>query len=364
MRRRGRHLDSPPENPIALSQSTEAIAPTKAALDEAYRLSEEILKNFELSELSLAKMCLKASRLARLLNEPDMETLFVYEASGYPSEPDGIPPESWRLAMLAGRVYPSKNDEGKLVERASTQGVGLLEESIRLGEIRLSCAADPDFAASSANPSALLPFPTSNRAERQNLHQAALSSRKELEARQAFLYAYVSRKNTELAFSRIPHDIFAEARALVDDKIGRVLPHAAKKMAAIYRNLESENPEDWSNAVHGCRRLLVELADAVFPATNDVRNRVAGGKSFSIKLGKDNYVNRLIAFAEDQSLSTRSAAIIGSHLSFLGDRLDAISAAASKGTHAEVERGEANRYVVYAYLLVGDILSLLPDSEP
>jgi hypothetical protein len=340
------------------------VAPTKKARDEAYELSEAILKNLELSELSLAKICLRASRLARLLNEPDMETLFVYEASGYPSEPDGVPPEVWRLAKLAGRVAAAKDTDGKLTERASTESVGSLEESIHLAELRLSCASDPDFAASSANPAAILPFPPSNRVERQANYEAALSARKKLESRQAFLYSYVSRKNTELAFSRIPHDIFAEARTLVDDRIGRLLPNAAKKMAAIYGNLESENSEDWSNAVHGCRRLLVDLADAVFPATDEVRQRSEEGKSVTVKLGKDNYINRLVTFVEDQSTSARSAAITGSHLAFLGDRLDAVNAAASKGTHAEVEREEANRYVVYTYLLVGDILSLLPESEP
>jgi AbiTii len=338
------------------------VTPTKKALDEAFGISEEILKNLELSEIPLSKICLKASRLARLLNEPDMETVFVYEASGYPSEPDGIPPETWRLAVLAGRVHAAKDAKGELTERASTQSVGSLEESIRLSELRLSCAADPDFAASSANPTAMLPFPTSNRAERQALHQAALTARKDLESRQAFLYSYVARKNMQLAFSKIPHDIFAEARRRVDERIGQLLPNAAQKMAAIYRNLESENSEDWSNAVHGCRRVLVELADAVFPSTGEVRQRTMGGKLVPIKLGQDNYINRLVAFVEDQSESTRSADITGSHLHYMGDRLDALNAAASKGTHSDVGREEADRYVVYTYLIVGDILSLLSEA--
>jgi hypothetical protein len=348
--------------PANLDFATGLVPPSKQALDEAYELSETILRNLELGELSLAKTCLKASRLARLLNEPDMETVFIYEASGYPSQPDGIPPEVWRLAKLAGRVHIEKDDKGQSVERASASGVGFLEESIHLAEIRLACAADPDFAASSANPSAVLPFPTSNRLERQSIHQTALAARREVESRQAHLYAYVSRKNTELAYSRIPHDIFAAARLLVDERIGTILPQSAKKMSAIYRNLESENPEDWSNAVHGCRRLLADLADAVFPATDEVRQRTADGKELAVKLGMDNYVNRLIAFVEDQSTSARSRDVIGSNLAYLGDRLDAVNAAASKGTHSDVSRDEANRCVVYTYLLVGDILALVPDS--
>ena len=50
--------------------------------------------------------------------------------------------------------------------------------------------------------------------------------------------------------------------------------------------------------------------------------------------------------------------LVGSHLEFLGNRLDAVFRAAQKGTHTAVAREEADRYVVYTYLIVGDLLSL------
>jgi hypothetical protein len=102
------------------------------------------------------------------------------------------------------------------------------------------------------------------------------------------------------------------------------------------------------------------LADAVFPATDSTRTKQLGEKTVTIKLGKDNYINRLLAFIEDRSGSDRFNDIVGSQLSFLGERLDAVFKAAQKGTHADIVRKEeADRYVVYTYLLTGDILSLL-----
>ena len=65
-----------------------------------------------------------------------------------------------------------------------------------------------------------------------------------------------------------------------------------------------------------------------------------------------------MCFVEDKSDSDRFADLVGSHLSFLGDRLDAVFEATQKGSHASVTREELNRYVVYAYMLIGDILSL------
>lgn len=55
---------------------------------------------------------------------------------------------------------------------------------------------------------------------------------------------------------------------------------------------------------------------------------------------------------------------MGSQLSFLGDRLSALVDAANKGTHDKViSREEADRYVVYTYLIVGDVLSLIATGD-
>lgn len=77
-------------------------------------------------------------------------------------------------------------------------------------------------------------------------------------------------------------------------------------------------------------------------------------------MGAENYVNRIIAFVHDNSDSQRFQEVVGSQIGFLGHRLDAIVQAANKGSHDTiVSRDEAERYVVYTYLLVGDVLVLL-----
>ena len=79
----------------------------------------------------------------------------------------------------------------------------------------------------------------------------------------------------------------------------------------------------------------------------------------TIDLGTENYINRLVCFAEDKSESERYSAIVGSQLSFLGDRLDALFRAAQKGSHSVIStRDEADRCVVYTYMVVGDLLQL------
>lgn len=159
-------------------------------------------------------------------------------------------------------------------------------------------------------------------------------------------------------YSVVTDDSFNRIRNLVDDNIAHLVPQSLKKFAAIYDNLESDNSEDWSNAVHSCRRVLQDLADVLFPARDDVVKNI-GGKNRTISLGQDAYINRLIAYVEQNASSKRFEEIVGSHVKFLGERLDAVFQAAQKGSHAEiVSQKEADRYVVYTYMIVGDLIAL------
>ena len=93
-------------------------------------------------------------------------------------------------------------------------------------------------------------------------------------------------KNHELKYSGIAEDVFTRIRDQVDSKIGKIVPDSVQKFTAVYDNLISENPENWSNAVHSCRRILQDLADAIFPPQAD-RITEDGGKSKTIKLGSE-----------------------------------------------------------------------------
>ncbi|WP_310535306.1 hypothetical protein, partial [Novosphingobium sp.] len=57
----------------------------------AAALSDEILQNIELREITLDAVMLKCARLARLLKDDQHLKLFQYESGGYPTTPDSIP---------------------------------------------------------------------------------------------------------------------------------------------------------------------------------------------------------------------------------------------------------------------------------
>lgn len=339
--------------------------PSHQSLSEALILSEQIIQNIELSELPLSNIALKTSRLARILGDFDMEQIFKYEASGYPLNVDNIvPQDSWALGGKAGRHFESKDEKGVTKPHMFVESISQLESNIRLAEVSLASARDVDTSISSANPSQYVMPPPKNVNERIAIRQGITAATQRLASRTSLLHNYALEKYYELKYSGIADDIFTRIRTKIDTSIGQVVPDAVKKFTSVYTNLASDNPEDWSNAVHSCRKILQDLADALYPARDDVKKMISG-KEETIKMGKDNYINRLIAYIEEHSGSDKTTHLIGSHLRYMGERLDSVFGAAQKGSHTTIiSKEEADRYVVYTYLLTGDIISLQSISSP
>lgn len=292
----------------------EIIPPTGQALREALALSDAILKNIELSEIPLANIALKASRLGRLMNDAEYQRIMQYEASGYPKSTAGADSSIYSLAALAGREFEKKDEKtGEITKLIYITSIEALEQESNAFESALLAARDADVSIASANPHQFVTANTGNVMERTLIRQSVATAQMRLSSRRSFIYASVMQRHHELRFSGIAGDIFSRIREKVDSSIGRNVPDAVRKLAAAYENLQSENMEDWSNAVHSCRRILQDLADVIYPATVDVVKSVNGDERV-IKLGPDAYVNRIVAFLEDKSSSERFNEIVGSNL--------------------------------------------------
>ena len=326
-------------------------------IKECTELSAEILKNFELSELPVSKIILKCLRLCRLLGDEDGILLFTYESSGYPCNSKGMTADAWRIADIAGRRFfeKDKTEPGtKGKEYAITQLISEMEEIIAAEKIRLSAATDPNISLSSANPSQLVMPGQGNAMERNIIVKNIATCQQRIEKITGKLYQYVFFFFYKLMYGNIIEDTFTVARLKVNDVLSNICPKSLEKFVSVYSNMDSENPEDWANAVHSCRRILVDVADALYPPRDEPL--VIEGKK--IKVGPDQYINRLIQFIASKEGSKTYKGVVGSDLSSIGSRLDAINEAVCKGTHATVSKEEASCYIIHTYLLISDIISL------
>ncbi len=327
-------------------------------IKECTQLASDILKNFELSELPMSNIVLKCLRLCRLMNDEDGILLFTYESTGYPSTPDGMTSDSWRIAQLAGRRYKRKETvDGETItnEYAKTQLLPDLEEAIVAQKIRLSAATDPDVSISSANPHQYVHAPLGNATERNSIVTSIRDNQNLIQKIKGNLYSYVLSIYNKLMYGNIIEDTFTKSRLAVNDKLAEICPKAIEKFVAVYNNMDSDNPEDWANAVHSCRRVLLDLADALYPPSDEPI--ICGNKQ--IKVGAEQYINRLIQFILSKNGSRTYSQIVGADLASVGERLDAIYNATNKGTHRDVSKEEAARYIVHTYLLISDIIALI-----
>lgn len=154
----------------------------------------------------------------------------------------------------------------------------------------------------------------------------------------------------DLKFGGIIETIFEENKKLIDSKIVDISPDAVGKFTTAYERLREKDPESWAQAVTTCRRILKDFADSIYPP----RSTPVNGR----KVGEEEYVNRLWAFASEKIGSGTNRDIVQSEIEYLGQRIDTIYNLTNKGTHAEISKDEAERAIIRTYLLIGDLIKL------
>ena len=322
---------------------------------ELLQLAEETLADIELSRLPLSNIALKASRLARFINNFDLEKIFEYEAGGYPTGKNGIAPEIWELGIKAERI--TNNDKGKKV--MSCYSLTVIENRICTNQIALEQSQDRNISVSSANPNQFLYSPPTNTLERSIRIQNINNDTKLLAERKAFIYSNVKKIYFDLKFSDLTESIWLKMKNKIDIYIREIIPDETQKITAIYDSLNDDNPEKWATALTTCRRMLKAIADKLYPPS-DIP--IQKGKQ-KINIGEENYINRLICYIEENSTHKTLDKITNSNIEYIGTRLDNIYNEACKGTHDTVEKEEAERCFMHVYMLIGDILEIVRQTE-
>ncbi|MDD2839913.1 MAG: hypothetical protein PHY80_02165 [Rickettsiales bacterium] len=324
---------------------------------EILNLSKDIVDDIELSRIPLSNIVLKAIRLAKICGDEDMEKVFKHESSGYSYGKDDSDEEIWRLLEIGDRVRTDKETGEKLAYFSSIcENENIAEASRR----RLSVCNDPNYSISSANPNQYV-WNTNhtNLTERQNMSTAILTSSNILSTSKTLIYRYAFNIYYELKFSNLTETIWSSFKEKTDKLISDIAPDEVKKLSAIYDNLNDTNPEKWSGALTSCRKMLKSIADILYPPKEE--SILKDGKK--IKLGGEEYINRLMRYVEQNSSSETSEKITNSNLDYIGTRLDTINKKACKGVHNDISKDEAERCFMYTFLVIGDILSIANEKK-
>jgi hypothetical protein len=316
----------------------------------ALQVADELLTELETQDISIDKSLLKAKRLARLLADGDTQSWLDLETRGYP--PDFRFDQlgsCYKYAVAGGRIDPA---QGKYW----TQGLPELEAQVKAEEHGLTAMGMPasfsptveNYTASGATIRVLSAFQGSLQGQKQAYKQAAhlFASMK------SALHAYAMETHIALQLGNAAEGVFEAARNEVDVFIRTHVPKAAEQLVAIAARLREDDVESRSAALNSCRRLLVSVADSVFPAQP---SPYVDAKGVSRDVGLEQYKNRLLAALEQTLVGKTARSLVTSEIEHLAARLDAVNDLSSKGVHADVSVEEARLAVIQTYLVVAEV---------
>ena len=304
---------------------------------EALALAEGLMTDVELSQTSIAKHVLKAMRLARLMRDDVAQQWLGFEIDGVPGTPAGL---EWMTR--ARRWTDVTKQEGYWAPAAD------LEANRAGGETALAALAG-DISLSGD----MIPIAMRERSQLMTSHaRSVITMSTVLASIDAQIYRYVGDAYAELQFSEIQASLFEDSRTAVDATLATTAGAALKKADSISERLAANDAEAVSQAMSTCRRLIVAVADHVFPASDDLYD--LNGQTLNVK--QNAVLNRINAFVH-------TCGIRGGRADRLRRGLSDVYGRVSTGVHSEVDGHEARYLFLTTYVLLGEILTF-PETLP
>ncbi|NKX56280.1 AbiTii domain-containing protein [Arthrobacter mobilis] len=300
---------------------------------EALALTKDLLDDIELDRTTLDKQILKASRLARMLNDEQVMDWLRRERNGYYTGDD----KTNAYFQRTGRHGADANSN-------IFDGVLVLQQYMRTHELQLEQLKVPnvsgDYALLSVGKVTDIITNVGRIMQRYSRILSKVSG---------LLHTFVTTSYLSLRFSTKQDTMFEKAKAEIDAELLRLDETTLRKLDAAYSNLQVGDEESISAAMNSVRRLIVSFADLVFPATEETRPNPGGGNP--IKLGSEQWLNRIKAFIDDNAGSSKRQTRLKQAISGISERV-------SSGVHTDVTKTEAEYLFLSAYILLGEMLNM------
>lgn len=319
-------------------------------IDEARKVSEALLDDLEGSVSKIDAILMRANRLARLMRDSDAQKWLDLETRGYPAEFNfselgscvKYAAAGGRLDLKSSKYYPQSLPEIEANAESDEATLASLQTA------RSPTTKVKDFLEQRATEALMA---TQLKLQTQQKKNYA-SSKSLYSSMKSAIHGYATDTYLAVELGDAAQEIFASARDRVDTFIRSHCPKAAERIVAINEQMSNGSTESLSAALGSCRRLLMDVADSVFPPRNEAWTDRQGKPR---QVGADQYKNRLLAYLSEHRSSEGGFALSESELNHLAARLDAIYDKACKGVHADVAIDEARLAVIHTYLFVGEV---------
>jgi AbiTii len=245
--------------------------------DQITALALEILEDAEMSRTSVEAPVMKASRLARLVDDEEAIDWLYYERFGY-NDSDKI---SLKYLALTNRFVD-------VPMKTAYYGSIITQEAVIEGQ-QHQLDVVKNF-----NPSG--EWAATHFANQQNeaakLTNTICAARRILSAVRAQVQEFATRIYYEKLFSHQAETIFVQYQNEVDTLLSITAKTAFARLPQAFERLGAGDPESISHALTTCRRVIDSFTDAVFTARADPA-RIG---EQDIKVGAHEIRNRLRAY--------------------------------------------------------------------
>jgi len=325
-------------------------------LIEARTVATDLLQKMETSDFPIERNLLQAKRLARLLRDTDAQTWLDLEISGYQDDFNMLSlGNCLQYAKAAGRIDKKSNFYLTSLPRLEAACAADRQRVENLSPKPSTGTAENYVVAGATTQMLRDQIIAFNMVKEVYLKNIALFS-----SLKAAIHSYVTDTLIAIEFGDFAESIFDELRHDVDTFIRSNSPKSAEKLLAIAERMAEGNAEAHAEALTSCRRLLMAVADSVFPPAD---TDWVDGSGKNHKVGPDNYKNRLAAFIASRLKSETTHAILKNELEHLCSRLDAIYEKTCKGVHTDVSVEEARLAIIEAYIFIGEIARLRRSTD-
>jgi hypothetical protein len=196
--------------------------------------------------------------------------------------------------------------------------------------------------------------------QRQVLEPVILETGQIVERVRDTIWAFLIETESQLERGQQSSSIFDRAQGYINSALAQHAPAAAAAFVAAQERLSEGSDEALSHALTSCRRVLKDLADALFPATDEV---VVGDDGVERVMSDEYYKNRLLEYVKREMGKHAHSTVVLASLQSLGSRLNALDQLANKGVHDQVSIAEAETCIVWTYLFAGDVLRIADGSS-
>ena len=338
--------------------------------DRILKLVEEAISALDTGNQKLSVVIRKCIRIARLRN--DFTNLLWLEREMIDAT------NEYERARVLGEIRPhfTKDQFDKLNKTIvemwiKERPVLQLDNNIQpiatdliigegIGELEIDLEGWLNTYQNAVTPQGMHPFDTTN-IDNQNFYLRMSAQhqinhyRSILERIKNRVYDFLSQTEKQIIFGQIHSNIFEQNRQYVERRLGQLCPEALLKFVAAYRRSQENDPESRAHALTSCRRLIKDLADKLYPPTEE---SVEGADGETRILNDDKFKNRLWQYVYEQIGRSTSGELLLANVQDLGNRIDRLYKLTNKGVHAEVSVFEVNQCLIQTYILVGDILRI------